>query len=200
MPSKCVKKPPRPKPPLRSIEERNALVVKNIGLVYRMVRRSRGLPVVAVDFEEAIGRGTEALIRAAELWDEERAAFSTYATRAIWSALCNSTKQDLWEWKWCEFPLNEDGEQYEFVPDHRGTRPAVHELPQEWENKAIRLAWSRLTIREQSLIRMWLLGTLPQRYEGEPGDRHRPENKTFRRFRSAHRKLKLMARALEEES
>ncbi len=67
----------RRRPSLRSEAERNALVERNVGLVFGTLNRM-GL-TAHPHSDDLIQAGTLALIRAAELYDEARAAFSTFA-------------------------------------------------------------------------------------------------------------------------
>lgn len=71
--------------PLRSVEERNALVLQWSGLPLFVYRRLAHLKVVRrLDYEDAVSAGTLGLIRAAELWDESRGIqFDTYAFWAV---------------------------------------------------------------------------------------------------------------------
>ena len=79
------------KPALRGIEERNSLVLANIGLV-RMHAGNffRASPHIKwiYSFEEAVSDGSLGLIRAAELYDESLGyAFGTYAGKWIFQAM-----------------------------------------------------------------------------------------------------------------
>jgi RNA polymerase sigma factor (sigma-70 family) len=73
-------------PPLRSVEERNALVLKwrpLVSHVYRCLRKNC-LLVRRLGYEDALSAGTLGLINAAALWDESRGvSFKTYAFYAI---------------------------------------------------------------------------------------------------------------------
>ncbi len=76
-------------PPLRSTEERNALVVQYRNLVHHVVRRLYGARCAPELYEDAVQYGLLALMRAAELWDPRRhsrgrpVTFLTYAFRSI---------------------------------------------------------------------------------------------------------------------
>lgn len=73
------------KPSLRSIAARNALVVENYALAFWVIERIEWLPsVISLGREEAENHAVDALIRAAELWDESFGTrFSTYAVMSI---------------------------------------------------------------------------------------------------------------------
>lgn len=92
-------KPP-PRPSLRSIEERNKLVMENLDLPRRVII-SR-ITIVSrlfrnLGFEDAIQVGLQALIRAAELYDENKQkmkkGFGIYAARAIRRAIITEMKK-----------------------------------------------------------------------------------------------------------
>src|SRR6185312_2683812 len=77
----------RSRPPLRSIEERNALIEPNTRLVWAVIRRY--FPALPVrDHDDAYQAGLLGLLRAAELFDPAKGfAFSTYACRWVWQAI-----------------------------------------------------------------------------------------------------------------
>lgn len=74
--------------PVRSVEERNALVIQHQGLVWhvwhRLRRRTR---VRRLGEEDAVAAGQIGLIRAAERWRPDLAKFSTYAVLWITQAV-----------------------------------------------------------------------------------------------------------------
>lgn len=84
-------------PSRRSVEERNALVLANLGLAYRTayhIKASCGFAAVSV--EDLIQEAILGLIRAAEIYDPAKAKFSTYATYACYrAALRCLTAQNL---------------------------------------------------------------------------------------------------------
>lgn len=79
------------KPALRSLEERNQLVLDNYRLPHYVIKRllhSRPYNLRHLGLEDAAQIGYVALLRAADLWNPERGiTFSTYACRAIFSAI-----------------------------------------------------------------------------------------------------------------
>jgi RNA polymerase sigma factor (sigma-70 family) len=88
---------PRVKSPsLRSIEERNKLILANQALPYYIVKKLSGLDMIkAYGEEDAAQVGFLGLIRAAEVWDENREAkFVTYAYYAVWNRVVN----DIGRW------------------------------------------------------------------------------------------------------
>lgn len=85
------KQPPRP--PLRSIEERNALVVANLGLVYFIAKPI--LRMFRSKTDDIIQAGNVGLIKAGDSWDETRGvAFTTYACVVIRREIQAFTKYD----------------------------------------------------------------------------------------------------------
>ncbi len=75
----------KPLPSRRSPAERNALVLANQGLVYKVARR---MAHPTVSFEDRVSAGQFGLIRAADLFDAELGyQFSTYAVRHIIQAI-----------------------------------------------------------------------------------------------------------------
>lgn len=78
------------KPPVRSDEERNALVTANLGLAFwvarRFLRRHPEARRALGGMEEAESAALEGLLRAAELWEPSRAQFTTYAVKWCWQA------------------------------------------------------------------------------------------------------------------
>lgn len=88
--------PCRRKPSLRTTEERNALVVANLGLVgcvLQRVARRYGLPSAASD-DDLYQEGVLGLLRAAELYDEARGCqFSTFACNAIFDRVMKGLKR-----------------------------------------------------------------------------------------------------------
>jgi RNA polymerase sigma factor (sigma-70 family) len=83
-------------PSLRSIEERNKLILENKALPYHIVKKLSGLEMIkAYGEEDAAQVGFLGLIRAAEVWDENREAkFLTYAYYAVWNRVVN----DIGRW------------------------------------------------------------------------------------------------------
>lgn len=78
----------RRKPALRDSESRNRLIEANVGLVHvtatRLARRHESQVNAAGGRDELVSAGLDALMRAAELFDESKGfRFSTYAVRAI---------------------------------------------------------------------------------------------------------------------
>lgn len=76
----------RKKKPSRSVEERNRLVLDNMGLIRMLAIKARYRPRVAasIDEEDAIQEGVVAALRAAEHWDEGRKVkFGTYMGEAV---------------------------------------------------------------------------------------------------------------------
>lgn len=81
---------------LRGTEERNALVVANLGLVGFVMRRLR---LKADEHDDAFQAGSIGLMRAADLWDEHRTTkFTTFAVHWIWQALLRHlpTRDTIW--------------------------------------------------------------------------------------------------------
>lgn len=73
------------RPSLRSVEERNRLVVEHQPLVRWTVHRFYPHPPEAR--EDRVAAGYHGLIRAAELWEPEKGTFSTYAVHWIRQAM-----------------------------------------------------------------------------------------------------------------
>lgn len=70
-------------PSRRSVEERNALVLANLGLAYKAAYSCKAcFGFVAVPLDDLIQEAILGLIRAAEIYDPAKAKFSTYATYA----------------------------------------------------------------------------------------------------------------------
>lgn len=86
----------RGRPSLRSIEDRNALVLANLGLVGRVLQslpRHHDVPGVGFD-ADLYQMGVLGLMRAAEIYEKGRGArFSTFACRVIWSQIMQGLKR-----------------------------------------------------------------------------------------------------------
>ena len=76
-----------------TIQERNEKVMANIKLVKKLAFRAMKMPTLASSmgsFDDAVQIGTIALMRAADLYDPAKGAFSTYACWAIRTAFANA--------------------------------------------------------------------------------------------------------------
>lgn len=69
--------------PQRTLEERNALVLENTGLVGMALKRYFHLTPKASSWEDLFQHGMMGLIRAAETWDESLGRFPTHAVWQI---------------------------------------------------------------------------------------------------------------------
>jgi DNA-directed RNA polymerase specialized sigma subunit len=75
-------------PSVRSIAERDALILANQGLIGCIIRQLWRVPRIReMGWDDAFAEGEIILIRAAELWEEGRVKFSTYAGRALTNQL-----------------------------------------------------------------------------------------------------------------
>lgn len=81
----------------QTVEERNRVVEENMGLVHWVVRTMAGPALARTggywDKDDLIQWGCLGLMRAAETYEAERAAFSTYARRCIKTAISNGMRE-----------------------------------------------------------------------------------------------------------
>jgi RNA polymerase sigma factor for flagellar operon FliA len=79
---------------VQSIDERNALVQANTGLVYFLAKRLHGTLADDAELDELVSAGMLGLIRAAELFEHERGlAFATFATTRIRGAMLDELRR-----------------------------------------------------------------------------------------------------------
>jgi RNA polymerase sigma factor (sigma-70 family) len=81
-------------PSLRSTTERNSLVENNLHLVAH-ARRVYFSDARGADAEDLDGVGYIALLRAAELYNPQTAAFSTYAVNSIWRQMLMERRRQV---------------------------------------------------------------------------------------------------------
>jgi RNA polymerase sigma factor FliA len=82
------------KQPVQSIDERNALVQANTGLVYFLAKRLHSTLADDAELDELVSAGMLGLIRAAELFEEARGlAFATFATTRIRGAMLDELRR-----------------------------------------------------------------------------------------------------------
>src|ERR1700693_2588887 len=70
----------------RGVDERNALIVANLKLVPWAIFEKRPRlrrQAKVIGYRDVISIGYDALLRAAELWNEEKGTFSNYAIKCI---------------------------------------------------------------------------------------------------------------------
>lgn len=79
---------------VQSIDERNALVQANTGLVYFVAKRLHGTLADEAELDELVSAGMCGLIRAAELFEHDRGlAFATFATARIRGAMLDELRR-----------------------------------------------------------------------------------------------------------
>lgn len=141
----------RKRPALRDQESRNALVIKNMGLVYSIVQR-RYSQLGEAMMDDLIQVGMLGLLRAAELFDESRKIrFSTYATHHI--------LETIWHYRICDRTVR--------IPRHANVKLAredaipdvlylnLHEYEDGWPQVA---SWDQDVDRQESLEELhWLV-------------------------------------------
>lgn len=82
-------------PPVRSIEERNALIEANLDLVRWIVSHRFGWALIqGHGFDDLVGAGSMGLLRACELYDPDRGKFATYAAHWIRQAVRRHLHED----------------------------------------------------------------------------------------------------------
>lgn len=103
------------RPPVRTLDERNELVLKNYKLSWHMVRKMRHLECVKrLGLHDAAQAGFLAMLRAADQWDPNKGAqFSTYACTSIWKAIMDACSDA------CPIPSNKSARRNgRFPPGH----------------------------------------------------------------------------------
>jgi RNA polymerase sigma factor for flagellar operon FliA len=79
---------------VQSLDERNALVQANTGLVYFLAKRLHGTLADDAELDELVSAGMLGLIRAAELFERARGlAFATFATTRIRGAMLDELRR-----------------------------------------------------------------------------------------------------------
>jgi RNA polymerase sigma factor (sigma-70 family) len=81
--------------PMRSVEERNALVLANLPLALWVLQRRRGLARMRLDPDDAYQEACVGLLLAAERWNPARGAFSTLVRVYAHHLLCRAAERTL---------------------------------------------------------------------------------------------------------
>jgi RNA polymerase sigma factor (sigma-70 family) len=154
----------RQRPSLRGDAERNALVEQWQHLPRSLLRCFRGAALVSADYDDLLSAGYLALLRAAELWDPEKGAFSTYAGTCVYRrmllAVARRARQRLHEVDW---PLWTDGRGQQRPLDVEA-RPSRG--PDEGAIAAVRAALREVPVSDRRVLDLRLQG-LSLREAGE---------------------------------
>lgn len=138
-----------PRPPVRSREERDELVLKNSKLACFMANRlyKRFSFVRRMGLEDVVQIGYLKLIRAAELWDGKRCRFSTYACRAIQTGIYGEALRKERKASFISNTVDDDFQELD-VPDREASDPLLcQEVYRVWEKlpeKYRYIVWEKL--------------------------------------------------------